>query len=102
MINRVVLMKLNDRADNSVIAEMQAHVARIGAELEKARAYHLTPNDAAGHAARGGYNWVLHSAFDDEAAMNAYREAPLHREFVGFCDPYTEDFLIAYYHAPGA
>lgn len=52
MINRVVLMKLNDRADNSVIAEMQAHVARIGAELEKARAYHLTPNEAAGHAGK--------------------------------------------------
>lgn len=45
---------------------------------------------------------MLHSAFDDDEAMNAYREALLHREFVGFCDPYTEDFLIAYYHAPGA
>jgi quinol monooxygenase YgiN len=99
MINRVVLMKLNDRADNSVIAEMQAYVARIGAELEEARAYHLAPNAAADG---DGYNWVLHSAFDDEAAMNAYREAPLHQEFVGFCEPYTEDFLVAYYQAPEA
>jgi quinol monooxygenase YgiN len=99
MINRVVLMKLNDGADGSVIAKMQAYVARIGAELEETRAYHLTPNAAPG---RNGYNWVLHSAFDDEAAMNAYREAPLHQEFVGFCDPFTEDFLIAYYQAPAA
>ena len=62
MINRIVLMKLTDRADRSVIAEMQAYVARIGAELEETRAYHLAPNEAAG---RNGYNWVLHSAFDD-------------------------------------
>ena len=40
--------------------------------------------------------------FADEADMNAYREAPLHREFVGFCHPYTDDFSIVYYQAPAA
>ena len=97
MINRIVLLKLNDKANQSVIADMQAYVSRIEAELEETLAYHLTPNEAAGD---DGYNWVLHSAFADEAHMNAYREAPLHQEFVGFCDPYTEDFLVATYQAP--
>ena len=99
MIKRVALMKLNDKADESVIAGMQSYVSRIGAELDEVRAYHLTPNKAAGD---GDYNWVLHSVFADEADMNAYREAPLHREFVGFCHPYTDDFSIVYYQAPAA
>jgi hypothetical protein len=97
MINRVVLLKLNDRADASVMETLQNYVARIGAEIEETRAYHLTPNKA---AENGGYNWVLHSAFADEADMNAYRAAPLHLEFVTFCDRYTEDFLITYYQMP--
>ncbi len=97
MINRIVLLNLNDRANPSVMAAMQAYVSRIGAELAETRAYHLTPNEAADD---GGYNWVLHSVFADEADMNAYREAPLHREFVEFCDPFTEDYRIVWYQGP--
>ena len=97
MISRIVLMKLNDKADASVLAEMQRYVSRISDELTETRGYHLAPNDA---AEEGGYNWVLQGLFDDEADMNAYRAAPLHREFVGYCDAYTEDFLIAYYALP--
>ena len=96
MINRVVLLKLNDEADGSVIAEMQAYVSRIGREIDQTRAYQLAPNEAAGD---GDYNWVLYSAFSDEADMEAYREAPLHREFVDFCDPYTDAFLVVFYQA---
>ena len=97
MINRVVLMKLNEKADSSVIAEMQTYVSRIGREIEQTQCYHLAPNEA---AAKGDYNWVLTSAFVDQADMEAYREAPLHREFVAYCDPFTEDFLVACYRAP--
>jgi hypothetical protein len=99
MINRIVLLNLNDRADPSVMATMRAYVSRIGTELAETRAYHLTANEADDN---GGFNWVLHSAFADEADMNAYREAPLHREFVDFCEPYTEDFRIVWYQAPPA
>lgn len=97
MINRVVLLNLNDKADSSVMAAMRDYVSRIGTELAEARAYHLTPNEAADN---DGYNWVLHSAFADEADMNAYHEATLHREFVDFCEPYTKDFQIVWYQAP--
>jgi quinol monooxygenase YgiN len=97
MINRVVLLKLNEKADASVMETLQTYVSRIGAEIEETLAYHLTPNKADGN---GDFNWVLHSAFTDEADMNAYRAAPLHLEFVALCDRYTEDFLITYYQAP--
>lgn len=99
MINRVILMKLNAMADEPVIATMQDYVARIGGEMEEVRAYHLAPNQSAGE---GDYNWVLSAAFSDNEAMNTYRVAPLHQEFVAFCDPYTEDFLAVSYEAPAA
>ncbi len=62
IINRVVLLSLNDKAEPSVMAAMRDYVSRIGTELAETRAYHLTPNEAADN---GGYNWVLHSAFAD-------------------------------------
>ena len=99
MINRIVLMKLNDRVDSVVIARMQAYAARIGRELNEVRYYNLAPNLGGGE---GGFNWVIQASFANEADMRAYSDAPLHREFVDYCGPYTEDFLVTYYQAPGA
>jgi hypothetical protein len=90
-------MKLNDKADAAVLAELQTYVARIGKELAEPLVYHLSPNRAAGGS---DYNWVLHSTFATEGDMNGYRDAPLHIEFAEFCDPYTDDFLVTYYDAP--
>ena len=41
MISRIVLMKLNDETDPSVIATMQHYLARIRTELEETQAYYL-------------------------------------------------------------
>ena len=67
-------------------------MARIAVEVPETQTYHLAPNEA---ASPDGYNWVLQGRFADDAAMAAYRAAPLHREFVAYCEPFTEDFLIA-------
>ena len=97
MINRVVLMKLNNSADHAVIDTIQSYVTRIRDEVKEARAYHFAPNKAAD---KDSFNWVLHSEFADEADMDAYRAFPLHKEFVEYCDLYTDDFLICFYQAP--
>jgi len=97
MINRVVLMKLNESADHAVIDTIQSYVARIHRDIKETKAYHFAPNKAAD---KDGFNWVLHSAFADETDMDSYRSAPLHKEFVDYCDLYTEDFLICFYQAP--
>ncbi len=99
MIHRIVLMKLNARADDDVIDRMQTYVGRIREEVAGTRTYHMAPNEGAGD---GDFNWVLTSSFDNEDDMNAYRVAPLHQAFVAYCDPYTDDFLAAYYRAPEA
>ncbi|MCP4327071.1 MAG: Dabb family protein [Alphaproteobacteria bacterium] len=98
MLNRTVLMKLNDRVDSGVIARMQAYAARIGRELDEVQSYHLAPNLGAGE---GDFNWVIQASFASEADMTAYGDAPLHREFVDYCAPYAEDFLVTYHQAPG-
>ncbi len=99
MIHRIVLMKLNARADGDVIACMRTYVGRIREEVASTRTYHMAPNKGAGD---DDFNWFLTSSFDNEDDMNAYRVAPLHQAFVAYCDPYTEDFLAAYYRAPDA
>ena len=99
MINRIVLMKLNDRVDSVAIARMQAYAARIARELNEVRDYHLAPNLG---GEEGAFNWVIQASFANEADMEAYSDAPLHREFVDYCSPYTEDFLVTCYRGPGA
>lgn len=97
MINRIVMMKLSSDADSAVIARMQDYVARIGAELDEPIAYHMAPNVA---AVEGGYNWMLHAVFANEDDMSDYREAPLHCAFVDYCEPFTEDYMVACYELP--
>ena len=94
MIDHVVLMKLNERADVAVIETMQVHVATIRDGVGEVRSYELVPNIAAGGK---GYNWAILSSFDSEAEMERYKVHPLHREFVAAADPYTEDFLTLDY-----
>lgn len=97
MINRLALLKLANNADAAVMAQIREYVSRIREEVMETRSYHLAPNNA---AELDGYNWVLHSSFETEADMNAYRSNALHIEFVKYCDQYTEAFLPVFYDAP--
>ena len=96
MIHHIVLMKLNPRADDTVIAGMRNYVARIAAELDQVRSYALVRNTS---AIAKGYDWAILSAFDNAADMATYRVAPLHQEFVAFTDPYTADYLALDYES---
>jgi hypothetical protein len=98
MINHIVLMKMNGGADAEVLARIQDYAERIRDQLREVRSYEIVPNVAGGSK---GYNWAILSAFDNEADIEAYKVTPLHREFVAFCDPYTEDFLTLDYRAKG-
>jgi len=96
MINHIVLMKLNDAADDSVIAGIHDYVAAIAVQLDQVRSYSLVRNTS---AVAKGFDWAILSTFDDEADLEAYRVAPLHKEFVAFTDPYTVDYMALDYES---
>jgi len=98
MIRRIVLMKLNERADAAVIEVMQGHIAAIRDGVAEVRSYDLAPNRSAGGK---GYNWAILASFDSEADMTRYKQHPLHQDFVASTDPYTEDFIAIDYELPG-
>jgi len=94
MINHIVLMKLNDTADETVITGMRNYVAAIATRLDQVRSYTLVQNTS---GVAKGFDWAILSAFDNEADMAAYRVDPLHKEFVAFTDPYTIDYMALDY-----
>jgi quinol monooxygenase YgiN len=96
MINHIVLMKLNDRADDAVISGMRDYVAAIAAQLDQVRSYRLVRSTS---AVAKGHDWAILSAFENEADIAAFRVAPLHQEFVAFTDPYTADYMALDYES---
>jgi hypothetical protein len=98
MINHIVLMKLNDAADEAVITGIRDYVAKI-AQFDHVHAYAIVRNTAPN---ANGFDWAILSAFDTEADMAAYRVHPLHREFVAFTDPYTVDYMALDYESASA
>ena len=96
MFNHIVLMNLNDRADETVIAGIRDYVAAIAAQVDQVRSYVLVRNTS---AVAKGFDWAILSAFDNEADLDAYRVAPLHQEFVAFTDPYTVDYMALDYES---
>ena len=96
MIIHIVLMNLNDGADETVITRIRNYVDAIATQLDSVRAYSLVRNTAPN---ANGFDWAILSAFDNEADMVAYRVDPLHQEFVEFTDPYTEDFMALDYES---
>jgi hypothetical protein len=99
MIKHIVLMKMNGGTDAKVIARMQKYAAQIRQQIGEVRNYEIVPNVAGGNR---GYNWAILSTFANEADVESYKVAPLHREFVSYCDPYTEDFLTLDYRVAGS
>ena len=76
---------------------MQDHVAAIRNGVKEVQSYSLLPNLA---GAEVHNEWVLCSTFANQEAMNAYRVAELHQDFVAFCEPYTESFKAAFFETP--
>ncbi len=89
---------MNGGMNDTIVANMQRYADRIREQIDEVKSYALVPNEAGGSQ---GYNWAILSSFESEADIDTYKVAPLHREFVEYCDPYTEDFLTLDYHAAG-
>ena len=94
MIKHIVLMKMNDELDDKTIAGMRDYAARIREQIAEARSYDIVLNEASGSK---GYDWAILATFATASDIQSYKAAPLHREFVAYCDPYTEDFLTLDY-----
>jgi len=94
MIHHNVLMKLNDKANDEVIAIMQKYITQIRDQVGEVSSYSLVPNIAAGNK---GFNWTILSSFNSIADIDSYKATPLHRELVSFCSPYEEDVVTLDY-----
>ena len=90
MIHHNVLMKLNDKANDEIIAIMQKYITQIRDQVDEVCSYRLVPNIAAGNK---GYNWTILSSFNSTVDIDRYKATPLHQEFVKFCSPYEEDVV---------
>ncbi len=98
MIKHIVLMKMNGGTNEKVVARMQDYATQIREQIGEVQSYEIIPNVAAGNK---GFNWAIVSKFANEVDIESYKVAPLHREFVSYCDPFTEDFLTLDYVMPG-
>ncbi|MBL4757691.1 MAG: Dabb family protein [Rhizobiales bacterium] len=98
MITHIVLMKMNGGADEKFVARMQDYATKIRDQISEVQSYEIVPNVADGNK---GFNWAILSTFANEEDIASYKVAPLHLEFVSFCDPFTEDFLTLDYVVPG-
>ena len=94
MINHIVLMNLKSPPTIDVADKLKYYAKRINNEINQVRSYQITPNIAKGNQ---GLNWAIISSFDSELEMQVYKETELHKEFVSFCDPITEDILFLDY-----
>jgi hypothetical protein len=95
MINHIVLMNLREQSAEPVADKLGYYAERIRNEIDQVRGYQIVPNIA---KASQGFNWAIISSFDNESDMQVYKETALHKEFVAYCDPITEDILMLDYN----
>ena len=94
MIKHIVLLNLKESIGSEVIESMQHFVGKIKEEVPEVRDYHLVPNMVGGEC---DFNWAIISEFEDQNAIEIYKQAPIHQRFVEYCDPYTDDYLTLDY-----
>jgi len=94
MINHIVLMNLKSQSTKDLADKLNYYAERIRNEIDQVRSYQITQNIAKGSQ---GFNWAIISSFDSDSEMQIYKETELHKEFVSFCDPITEDILFLDY-----
>ncbi len=87
-------MNLKSESTKDVADKLKYYDERIRNEIDQVRSYQITQNIAEGNQ---GFNWAIISSFDSESEMKIYKETGLHKEFVSFCDPITEDILFLDY-----
>ena len=87
-------MILKEQSAEPVAEKMGYYAERIRNEIDQVQGYQIVPNIA---KMSQGFNWAIISSFDNESDMQDYKDTALHKEFVAYCDPITEDILMLDY-----
>lgn len=90
MFLHVVLLSLNDQADESFHQAVEAYAERIRTELPYVRSYRYAQNAAS--RARG-LTWVVVGLFDSERDHDRYQESMVHQEMSAFIAPFATELV---------
>ncbi len=90
MIKHIVFFKLKDQAAGATRSEnlqaLKNKLEKLPGRINVIRAFEVGVNLLQN---QDGYDLALYSSFEDQAALNCYRDHPAHQEVVTFIDNIT-------------
>jgi hypothetical protein len=91
MFFHIVLLKFNEKADDSFHREAQQHAKRVKRECSDLVLFHLGENLA---SRSRGYSHTLVSSFTNSEAHDRYQSSDVHQEMKRFLAPYTDSMVV--------
>ncbi len=91
-IRHLCLFRLGRSLTEADRSGLERFAAKILESLDGVRTYRFVANRSLKGA---GFDLVLDSSFASEAALTAYREAPLHDALAGFMAGFVEQTIVA-------
>ena len=95
MLNHIVMFRrrADVPADAALEAALIARMDALGSQIDGIRSWRLSANELVRPISWG---YVLESAVEDEAALNAYLFHPLHQALIADLKPYFEWAAVDY------